>query len=59
MQPLAEAARSRNEADWLVGINATRAFTLRLSGGKGSTVTSLGRVQTPTLAIIVDREKKI
>jgi DNA topoisomerase III len=59
MQPLASAARSRNEADWLVGINATRAFTLRLSGGRGSTVTSLGRVQTPTLTIIVDREKKI
>src|SRR5437660_10971252 len=35
MQPLASAARSRNEADWLVGINATRAFTLRLSGGRG------------------------
>jgi len=59
MQPLASAARSRNEADWLVGINSTRAFTLRLSGGRGSTVTSLGRVQTPTLTIIVDREKKI
>jgi DNA topoisomerase-3 len=59
LQPLAAAARSRNEADWLVGINATRAFTLRLSGGKGSTVTSLGRVQTPTLAIMVEREKKI
>lgn len=59
LQPLAAAARSRNEADWLVGINATRAFTLRLSGGKGSTVTSLGRVQTPTLTIIVEREKKI
>jgi len=59
MQPLASAARSRNEADWLVGINATRAFTLRLSGGRGSTVTSLGRVQTPTLTIIVDRERKI
>src|SRR2546430_4367903 len=59
MQPLASAARSRNEADWLVGINATRAFTLRLSGGRGSTVTSIGRVQTPTLAIIVDRERKI
>src|SRR5437660_9698252 len=59
MQPLASAARSRNEADWLIGINATRAFTLRLSGGRGSTVTSLGRVQTPTLAIIVDRENKI
>jgi DNA topoisomerase-3 len=59
MQPLAAAARSRNEADWLVGINATRAFTLRLSGGRGSTVTSLGRVQTPTLAIMVEREKRI
>lgn len=59
MQPLASAARSRNEADWLVGINATRAFTLRLSGGRGSTVTSLGRVQTPTLTIVVDRENKI
>ena len=59
MQPLATAARSRNEADWLIGINATRAFTLRLSGGRGSTITSLGRVQTPTLAIIVDRENKI
>jgi len=59
MQPLAHAARSRNEADWLVGINATRAFTLRLSGGRGSTVTSLGRVQTPTLTIIVEREQKI
>jgi DNA topoisomerase-3 len=59
MQPLAAAARSRNEADWLVGINATRAFTLRLTGGKGSTITSLGRVQTPTLAIIVEREGKI
>jgi DNA topoisomerase III len=59
MQPLASAARSRNEADWLIGINATRAFTLRLSGGRGSTVTSLGRVQTPTLAIIVERESRI
>jgi len=59
MQPLAQAARSRNEADWLVGINATRAFTLRLRGGRGSSITSLGRVQTPTLAIIVEREQKI
>jgi len=59
MQPLAQAARSRNEADWLIGINSTRAFTLRLSGGRGSTITSLGRVQTPTLAMMVDREKRI
>src|SRR5437667_12314517 len=59
MQPLASAARSRNEADWLVGINATRAVTLRLSGGRGSTVTSIGRVQTTTLTIIVYRERNI
>src|SRR5437660_1723547 len=59
MQPLASAARSRNEADWLVGINATRACTLRLSGGRGSSLTSIGRVQTPTLTISVDRENKI
>src|SRR5258705_805593 len=59
MQPLASAARSRNEADWLVRINATRAFTLRLSGGPGSTVTSLGTVEAPTRTIIVDRWRKI
>src|SRR5207244_5810085 len=43
----------------LVGVNARRPFTLRLSGGHDSTVTSLGRVQTPTLTIIVNREDKI
>src|SRR4029450_2836209 len=59
MQPVPSPARSRNEADWLIGINATRAFTLRLTGGRGSTVTSPGRGQTPTLTIIVGRESKI
>ncbi len=56
---LRDAARSRQEADWLVGINCTRAQTLamRRSGGEG--VYSIGRVQTPTLALIVNREKEI
>ena len=57
MQPLAAAARSRSEADWLVGMNATRAATVkgRALGG----VVSLGRVQTPTLALIVRRDLEI
>lgn len=56
---LRDAARSRQEADWLVGINGTRAQTLaaRRSGSEG--VHSIGRVQTPTLAILVHREREI
>jgi DNA topoisomerase-3 len=54
---LAEAARSRSEADWLVGMNATRAATVRARALGG--VVSLGRVQTPTLALIVDRDAQI
>lgn len=56
---LRHAARSRQEADWLVGINCTRAQTLvaRRAGGEG--VYSIGRVQTPTLAILVNREREI
>lgn len=56
---LTDAARCRQEADWLVGINCTRAQTLvaRSRGGQG--VYSIGRVQTPTLAILVNREKSI
>lgn len=56
---LTDAARCRQEADWLVGINCTRAQTLmaRSQGGQG--VYSIGRVQTPTLAILVAREKDI
>jgi DNA topoisomerase-3 len=57
LEELAAAAVSRSEADWLVGINATRAFTLRY-GGRGE-VLSVGRVQTPTLAILVRREEEI
>jgi DNA topoisomerase-3 len=57
---LREAARSRQEADWLVGINATRAQTLRMRrSGAEAGVWSVGRVQTPTLALLVRRELDI
>ena len=59
MQPLADAAMSRSEADWLVGINGTRAMTAFNSKLGGFFKTTVGRVQTPTLAILVEREKKI
>ena len=59
MRPLADAAVSRSEADWLVGINATRALTAFNSQGGGFNKTTSGRVQTPTLAILVEREEKI
>jgi DNA topoisomerase-3 len=55
---LEEAARSRSEADWIVGMNATRAATIRLRSSFDGAV-SLGRVQTPTLAIIARREEEI
>jgi DNA topoisomerase-3 len=58
LQPLESAARARSEADWLVGMNATRAATIRGRAWVGGVV-SLGRVQTPTLAIIVSREREI
>jgi DNA topoisomerase-3 len=58
LQPLEAAARSRSEADWLVGMNATRAATIRGRAWVGGVV-SLGRVQTPTLAMIVRREREI
>jgi DNA topoisomerase-3 len=58
MQHLEDAARSRSEADWLVGMNATRAATIRGRAWVGGVV-SLGRVQTPTLAMIVKREREI
>ncbi len=59
MQPLADAAVSRSEADWLVGINGTRAMTAFNSKSGGFYKTTVGRVQTPTLAIVVEREQKI
>jgi DNA topoisomerase-3 len=59
MQPLSDAAMSRSEADWLVGINGTRAMTAFNSKLGGFFKTTVGRVQTPTLAIVVEREAKI
>jgi DNA topoisomerase III len=59
MLPLADAARCRSEADWLVGINGTRAMTAFNSRDGGFFLTTVGRVQTPTLSIMVEREEKI
>ena len=59
MQGLADAARSRSEADWLVGINGTRAFTAFNSRDGGFFLTTVGRVQTPTLSVVVEREELI
>ncbi len=56
---LADAARCRSEADWLVGLNATRALTLLGRRHGHSELLSVGRVQTPTLAMIVEREREI
>src|SRR5690242_3164228 len=59
MRPLAAAAVCRSESDWLVGINGTRAMTAFNSKSGGFQLTTVGRVQTPTLAILVEREEKI
>src|SRR5882762_11268976 len=59
MLPLADAAVCRSESDWLVGINGTRAMTAFNSKTGGFHLTTVGRVQTPTLAIVVEREEKI
>jgi DNA topoisomerase-3 len=57
MKPLEDAARSRSESDWIVGMNATRAYSVRF--GRPGNVLSVGRVQTPTLRLLVDREREI
>lgn len=59
LQGLADAARCRSEADWLIGINGTRAVTKRMFGSRAGNVASVGRVQTPTLAIVYQRELEI
>ena len=59
MLGLSDAARSRSEADWLVGINGTRAMTAFNSRDGGFFLTTVGRVQTPTLSVVVEREEKI
>jgi DNA topoisomerase-3 len=56
---LADAARCRSESDWLVGLNATRAVTSRARTGSDRTLYSIGRVQTPTLALLARREEEI
>ncbi|ATC65385.1 DNA topoisomerase III [Nibricoccus aquaticus] len=59
MAGLGDAARCRSESDWLIGINGTRALTKRMFGSRAGNVASVGRVQTPTLAIVVARELEI
>jgi DNA topoisomerase III len=59
MPGLADAARCRSESDWLIGINGTRALTKRMFGSRAGNVASVGRVQTPTLAIVYARELEI
>ncbi|MEX2578746.1 MAG: DNA topoisomerase III [Verrucomicrobiales bacterium] len=59
MKPLADAAYCRSESDWLVGINSTRAMTAFNSKFGGFNKTPVGRVQTPTLALLAEREKEI
>ena len=59
MLPLADAAKCRSEADWLIGINGTRAMTAFNSKEGGFYKTTVGRVQTPTLTVLIDREEKI
>jgi len=59
LRPLADAAVCRSESDWLIGINGTRAMTAFNSKEGGFYKTTVGRVQTPTLAILVEREERI
>ena len=59
MKPFADAARSRSESDWLIGINGTRAITKRMFGSRAGNVAAVGRVQTPTLAMVYARELEI
>ncbi len=59
MENLQHAARCRSEADWLIGINSTRAITRRMFSARAKQVATVGRVQTPTLAMIVKRDYEI
>ncbi|MDA7822937.1 DNA topoisomerase 3 [Opitutales bacterium] len=59
MQPLQDAARCRSESDWLIGINGTRAVTIKRNKASSRQVSTVGRVQTPTLSMVVERELEI
>ncbi len=59
MSRLQAAARCRSESDWLIGINGTRALTSRMYGRRAGSVATVGRVQTPTLSMVMDREIEI
>ena len=59
LKPLQDAARCRSESDWLVGINGTRAVTIKRSRGRSRQVSTVGRVQTPTLSLVISREHEI
>ncbi|RKX33838.1 MAG: DNA topoisomerase III [Verrucomicrobia bacterium] len=59
MHNLADAARCRSEADWLIGINCTRGATKRMFGSRAGNVAGVGRVQTPTLGVTMERERQI
>ncbi|MDR2721195.1 MAG: DNA topoisomerase 3, partial [Puniceicoccales bacterium] len=59
MRNLRDAAKCRSEADWLIGINGTRAITTRMFSSRSKQVATVGRVQTPTLAMIVNRDREI
>lgn len=59
MQPLQAAARCRSESDWLIGINGTRACTARMFANQRGQVATVGRVQTPTLTLVIERQKEI
>lgn len=59
LKPLQDAARCRSESDWLVGINGTRAVTIKRSRGRSRQVSTVGRVQTPTLSLVISREEEI
>lgn len=56
---LQDAARCRSESDWLIGINGTRAITSRMFGARSRQIATIGRVQTPTLALVCEREREI
>ena len=59
MQSLLDAARCRSESDWLIGINGTRAVTIKRNKASSRQVSTVGRVQTPTLSLVIEREHEI